>query len=149
VHLDAGHLSAAVELRLARSRGTHARAELSATHLARDILLLRSWGLHLVIPDNLRPVLAATSAAGDLTATHPDLARGSRTDLTYRVGCVLEASRVPADVPALVRALRAAGWSTAAADPTAAVARAARPAVTRFTPVEPVGARSWRWVEPR
>lgn len=86
MHLDAGHLSAAVELRLARSRGMHARAELSATHLARDILLLRSWGLHLVIPDDLRPVLAATSAAGELTATHPDLVRGSRTDLTYRVG---------------------------------------------------------------
>ena len=41
----------------------HARAELRAAHLARDILLLRSWGLHLVIPDDLRPVLTATSAA--------------------------------------------------------------------------------------
>ena len=29
--------------------------------------------------------------------------------MTYRVGCVLEASRVPADAPALIRALRAAG----------------------------------------
>jgi len=127
----------------------HARAELSATHLARDILLLRSWGLHLVIPDDLRPALAATSAAGELTATHPDLARGAQTDLTYRVGCVLEASRIPADAPALMRALRAAGWSTAAADPTTVVARAARSAVTRFTPVEQVGAWSWRWVERR
>jgi hypothetical protein len=124
-------------------------SELSATHLARDILLLRSWGLHLMIPDDLRPVLAATSAAGELTATHPDLARGSRTDLTYQVGCVLEASRVPADGPALVRALRAAGWSTAAADPTTVVARAARGAVTRFTQVEPTGAGSWRWIERR
>lgn len=52
------------------------------------------------------------AGGGALTATHPDLARGSRTDLTCRVGCVLEASRAPADVPALVRALRAAGWST-------------------------------------
>lgn len=102
MHLDAGHLSAAVELRLARSRGMHARAELSATHLARDVLLLRSWGVHLVIPDDLRPVLAATSAAGELTATHPDLGRGARTDLTYRVGCVLEASRAPTDAPALM-----------------------------------------------
>jgi hypothetical protein len=149
VHLDAGHLSAAVELRLARSRGMHARAELSATHLARDILLLRSWGLHLAIPDDLRPLLAATSAAGELTPTHPGLARGSRTDLTYRVGCLLEASRASADAPALVRALRAAGWSTPAADPTTVVARAARGAVTRFTPVEPVGAGSWQWVERR
>lgn len=147
MHLDAGHLSAAVELRLARSRGMHARAELSATHLARDILLLRSWGLHLVIPDDLRPVLATTSAAGELTATHPDLPRGARTDLTYRVGSVLEASRVPVDAPALVRALHTAGWTTAAADPTTVVARAARAAVTQFTPVEQVGAGSWRWVE--
>ncbi|HZL05231.1 MAG TPA: hypothetical protein VFE45_07400, partial [Coriobacteriia bacterium] len=77
----------------------------------------------------------------------PDREKWHESGLTYRVGCVLEASRVPADVPALVRALRAAGWSAAAADPTAAVARAARAAVTRFTPVEPAGARSWRWVE--
>jgi hypothetical protein len=127
----------------------HARAELSATHLARDILLLRSWGVSLAIPDDLRPVLAATSAAGELTATHPDLARGSRTDLTYRVGCVLEESRMQVDAPALARALRTAGWTTTAADPTTVVARAARAAVTRFTPVELVGAGLWRWIERR
>ena len=145
---DAGHLSQAAVLRVALNRGMTSSARLAAGHLARDILLLRSWGIAVTISDDLRAHLAHTSASADLSATHDALIADPRRDLAWTIAGVLEEHRRVMTPPAVERVLLSRGWTTTAKSPSAVVVGALRVAARRYAPVEQSTA-GYRWAESR
>ena len=143
--MDGGQLSQAALLRLALGRGMADRAALAASHLGNDVLLLRAHGVPVVLPDDLRVLLAHTPVADQLSATHPVIAADPHRDLAWQVACVLEGTRIPATEPDLGGRLRTRGWSTTA-DAASAVHKALTVAARRYSCVQ-VSDGTARWVE--
>lgn len=143
--MDGARLSQAGLLRLALGRGMADRAALAASHLANDVLLLRSCGVPVVLPDELRVLLTHTSASEMLSHTHPVIAQDPHRDLAWTIACLLEGTRKAATEEDLVARLRSHGWSTAG-DERAVVHKALGVAVRRYSCVRVEDGLA-RWAE--